>query len=187
MNYNDYELLYIINENEEAAEILYDKYKGLITKIVNKIYNMNPNIGIEKNDLMLEGMYGLDKAIKNFESEYNNKFITYAYKCIVSNIISYIKTNTKLKSKPLNDSISFDYIENDKETHIYNPFINAYKYIEEKEFNIYFINHLKGIEKEIIIYKMLGFSNIEISKILNISNKSINNAIYRIKNKLKKN
>ena len=36
-DYNDYELLYVLNENEEIREILYSKYKYIIIHIANDI------------------------------------------------------------------------------------------------------------------------------------------------------
>ena len=67
-DYNDYELISLIQENvEEAKEILYEKYLPLIKKIVNKWYIQNENLGIDKNDLIQEGLVGLNKAIDHFK------------------------------------------------------------------------------------------------------------------------
>ena len=66
--YNDYELLnYISENNEEANEILFEKYKPLIVNISNKLYKYCKNKGLELNDLIQEGMLGLNLALKNYD------------------------------------------------------------------------------------------------------------------------
>ena len=64
MEYNDFELVSLIRENnEEAREILYNKYKPIIVKkSTDQIYKLG-SYGMEINDLIQEGYIGLDNAI----------------------------------------------------------------------------------------------------------------------------
>ena len=63
-DYNDYELIEYINEgNEEANNILIKKYEPLIIKIATKMLPYCKNNGLEKNDLIQEGMVGLSHAL----------------------------------------------------------------------------------------------------------------------------
>lgn len=81
--YNDYELLdYISENNSDANEILYNKYIPLINSIAKSLYKYCKNQGLELNDLCQEGLLGLNYAIKTFDDTKDNTFYTYARTCI---------------------------------------------------------------------------------------------------------
>ena len=64
-DFNDYELLdYIAEGNEDANNIIIKKYEPLINKIAVKMLSFCKNNGLEKNDLIQEGMIGLNHAIE---------------------------------------------------------------------------------------------------------------------------
>jgi len=88
-DYNDYELINYIRENsEEANEILFEKYKPMIVNLATKMVNYSPNLGLEINDLIQEGMLGLNTAINSFDENDETSFYTYAKTCIERKIIS---------------------------------------------------------------------------------------------------
>ena len=94
MNYedNDYELLYLISENNESAkEIFYDKYKPTVEVKAKKYFRAVKGNGIELNDLIQEGMIGLSNAISDYQEQKNIKFYTFAATCIERNILTYIR------------------------------------------------------------------------------------------------
>lgn len=99
MEYNDFELVSLIRENnEEAREILYNKYKPIIVKkSTDQIYKLG-SYGMEINDLIQEGYIGLDNAINCFNEKENTSFYTFALLCIDRQIITYIKKNTNNKA-----------------------------------------------------------------------------------------
>ena len=69
MNYedlNDYELLSYVSEGDDVSEIIFEKYKPLIINISNKMYKYCQNSGVDINDLIQEGLVGLNIAIKTF-------------------------------------------------------------------------------------------------------------------------
>ena len=68
----------IKNGNEQALTYLLNKYKPLVNNKVNKYFI----IGAEKEDIIQEGMIGLYKAIKSFDTQKQNKFKTFANMCI---------------------------------------------------------------------------------------------------------
>ena len=109
MEYNDFELVSLIRENnEEAREILYNKYKPIIVKeSTDQIYKLG-SYGMEINDLIQEGYIGLDNAINCFNEKENTSFYTFALLCIDRQIITYIKKNTNNKAMILNDAINLD-------------------------------------------------------------------------------
>lgn len=192
-DYNDYELLnYISENNEEANEILFEKYKPLIISFSNKMYKYCHNKGLEINDLIQEGMLGLNLALKNYNQDKEASFYTYAKKCIERKIISLVISTCRLKHKALNDSISFEIKLNEDDTfekliedNSYNPeemIINLERENEiiEKAHTI-----LTDLERQVFDLKISGFNYKEIATILDKSPKTIDNAIQRLKSKIK--
>ena len=111
--FNDYELLdYIAEGNEEANNIIIKKYEPLINKIATKMLPYCKNNGLEKSDLMQEGMIGLNHAIDRYQEKEDTLFYTYAKKCIERKIISVVIASNRNKNKILNESISYDDDEN---------------------------------------------------------------------------
>ena len=106
---NDYELLYLIKEeNEDAKEVFFEKYRPLVEMKANKFYSMYKNNGYELNDLIQEGMLALNSAIKDYEHEKDVKFNTFANVCIDRQLLSYIRDFNRQKHQVLNSSVSID-------------------------------------------------------------------------------
>lgn len=106
---NDYELLYLVSENnEEANEMFYKKYKPIIEIKANKMYPAIKNKGYELNDLIQEGMIGLSQALKDYKEQKNVTFSTFANLCINRQMLTFIRNINRQKHKILNDSISID-------------------------------------------------------------------------------
>lgn len=192
-DYNDYELInYISENNEDANEILFEKYKPLITSISNKMYNFCKNKGLELNDLIQEGMLGLNLAIKNYDQNKDASFYTYSKKCIERKIISLVVSTSRLKHKALNDSLSFEINLNDDdkfevavEDNSYNPEEMIISTETENEIIDRIHSVLTDLEKQVFDLKIGGFNYKEIAEILDKEPKTIDNAIQRMKNKIK--
>lgn len=198
MNYrefNDYEILNYINENnEEAMEIIYEKYKPLITKIATSMYKKYcKNTGLDINDLMQEGMLALNKAINSYQENKDVLFYTYAKKCIERKIISTVICANRQKHKVLNESISFE-IDLDNNTNL-ETFLgdsknNPEKIIVSNESSKEFLDDIKksltDIETQVLQLKLDGFDYKEIAQIVGKDVKAVDNTIQRIRNKIKK-
>lgn len=186
MEYNDFELVSLIRENnEEAREILYNKYKPIIVKkSTDQIYKLG-SYGMEINDLIQEGYIGLDNAINCFNEKENTSFYTFALLCIDRQIITYIKKNTNNKTMVLNDAINLDdgkeYLFRDN-TDIEGSFINKE---DVKEFINLICDSLSDIEKKVFSLKLEGYVIGEIANLLNKDTKVIYNTLHRIKYKIK--
>lgn len=189
---NDYELISYINENnEEANNLLIKKYEPLIAKIANKMIISCPNTGIDINDLIQEGRIGLNHAISYFDSNKDITFYTYAKKCIERKMISVIIATKRLKHKILNESISYD-IDNDdynfenllkdNSSNPENIIINS---DSESELIKNIKKHLTDFEKEVFELLIASFNYKEIAIMLDKDKKQVDNAIQRIKNKVK--
>lgn len=192
-DYNDYELInYISENNEEANEILFEKYKPLIVNISNKMYNYCKNKGLELNDLIQEGMLGLNLAIKSYNQDKEASFYTYAKKCIERKIISLVASTCRLKHKALNESMSFEVTSNEQgtfeifmEDNSYNPENMIIDYETENEIIKKAHELLTDLEKQVFDLKISGFNYREIAEMLDKDTKTIDNAIQRLKNKIK--
>ncbi len=186
MEYNDFELVSLIRENnEEAREILYNKYKPIIVKkSTDQIYKLG-SYGMEINDLIQEGYIGLDNAINCFNEKENTSFYTFALLCIDRQIITCIKKNTNNKAMILNDAINLDdgkeYLFRDN-TDIEGSFINKE---DAKEFINLICDSLSDIEKKVFSLKLEGYDIGEIANLLNKDTKVIYNTLHRIKYKIK--
>jgi RNA polymerase sporulation-specific sigma factor len=192
---NDYELLYLISENnEDAKELFYKKYKPIIELKAKKFTKYVESKGYDYNDLIQEGMIGLSKAIKDFSEQKDVKFTTFANICIERQILSFMRNISAGRHKVLNESLSFDTTTNsyglplinlldDKNVNPETTFIES----EEKE-SLYndIVSILNEKEVEVFDLRTKGFSYKEISGLLNITEKSVGKYIEKIKTKISK-
>lgn len=194
-DYNDFELLSYVSEgNEEAIEVLFEKYNPLIVVTANRLYCYCKNTGLELNDLIQEGRLGLNLAINSFTDNKDTIFYTYAKTCIERKIISIIVAARRQKHRVLNESLSIEgslelnntfTFEKSLEDNSYNP-ENILVDIENQEELIKEIySHLTNFEVQVAELKINGFEYREIAEILDKDIKSIDNAIQRIRTKLK--
>ena len=106
---NDYELLYLVEEDNEAAkEIVYEKYRPMIYKYASRYYEGCRGCGLEKEDFIQEGYYGVFCAYKTYNPDKDALFYTYVDLCVRSKMHNLVTRNTSLKHKALNTSISLN-------------------------------------------------------------------------------
>lgn len=189
----DVEILKKIRSGDASAEIeLISRYKDLVTKISRCYFIAGGDI----EDIIQEGMIGLYKAIKNFNPNKEASFKTFAVLCIKHQIQSAIKSSTANKNKALSSAVSFqDFTESGNSTAMeYLPVelifdespedeaINKEEYLTLKR---KIKDILSPLEYKVLTYYINGYTYKEISANLNVSEKSIDNSLSRIKTKLK--
>jgi len=189
---NDNELLYYAYENnEEANNILIKKYEPLINSIATRMIKTCPYMGLDKSDLMQEGMIGLSHAVSHFNDQKDITFYTYAKTCIERKLISTIVAAKRLKHKALNDSISFDKDEEDVsfEKILKDNSSNPAEIIMDEEYTEELIEkirvNLTDFELQVFELMLSYFKYTEIAEILDKDKKQIDNAIQRIKGKVR--
>ena len=195
-DYNDYELLsYISEKNEEASEVLFEKYRPLILATANRMLGYCKNTGLELNDLIQEGMLGLNLAMNSFDEEKDTSFYTYAKMCIERKIISQVVSSRRLKHKVLNDSLSLENTDENNTDYVYDKSLtdNSYNPEEilfngenEKDLVKEVSDILTDFEAQVFELKINGFDYKEIAEILDKDIKAIDNALQRVKRKLEK-
>lgn len=190
---NDYELLSYVSEDESANEMIFKKYKPLIVETANNLYIYCKKMGVEINDLIQEGMVGLNKAINSFSESHETTFYTYASRCINRSIISYIVRLGRLKNKVLNNSVFLELYDEDQSNgfgksiadNSYNPENILISEESKKEILDIIDNDLSEFEREVINLKINGFKYKEIADMLGKDVKYIDNCIQKIKNKIR--
>lgn len=194
MNYkefNDYELLdHIHSCNEDANEIMIYKYRPLTVNLAKKLIKYC-NGGIDLNDLIQEGLVGLNEAINSFREDKETNFGTYAKLCIERRMYSLVKSTRTYKNKILNESISLeDEEENNIDRFLVDNRTNPSEMVAENDYHekvlIELNNQLTDLEKQVFELKKNDFNYKEIAEILDKDPKVIDNTIQRIKTKLKK-
>lgn len=188
---NDYELVYQVRENDEVAyNLLIGKYSNLVGMLAKKILRKYKYLGIEYDDLYQEGMMGIIKALKDYNND-NTMFYTYASLCARREIERFIKSHTRKKRIVFADSISINsYVNNNPDLVLedaipsdYNlekeyEYIDLYEQIINKRFDF------DLTDSSILELKANGFSTKEISKLLELTYKTVNYRMQRMKKQL---
>ena len=192
----DQQLLQMSQEGSETAEeLLIEKYKNLVKNRSKQYYI----VGADNEDVVQEGMIGLFKAIRSYDSQRDASFKTYAEECINNQILTAIKKANRLKHQPLNESISIsqditresedgaseavledvlkDPRDNEPETQMLLKEI--VQFLRAYDSGIF-----SRLEHQVLEEKMKGKNYIEIAECLGRSPKSIDNTLQRIRKKV---
>lgn len=184
MNYkNDYEIIYMIRENDDIARnIMFDKYMPIVKNIASNFYLSYSNIGADYDDFLQEGMIALNKAINSYDENGGSLFYTYVTLCINRHLITYCRNLTCKKHYSLNNSIGDDAI------YLYNDFRNYVDdYIDEKISQNEFIKikNMFSIDfSSVLELRYNGFCYREISQLLDISIGMVDSRLARIRKTL---
>lgn len=194
-NYNDYELLYLIGEsNEEAANLIYDKYKPMIEMKVKKYNALGKRFGLEYNDLFQEGMVGLTEAINSYKDNKDTKFASFANICVERQILSVLAYARRKKHSLLNNSFSLDASIDEEGSTLLDFILSdsvdpSIKVEDDEEIEYIYSNiykELSDFEKDVFNLKVMGLEYKEIASLLNKSYKSVDSALQRIRIKVRK-
>ena len=172
-----------------AEEQLAMRYTQLVRACARPLFLA----GGDSEDLIQEGMLGLLTAIRQFDPEMNASFKTYAEICIKSRMYSAVKSAARLKHLPLNDCLSLDHIlSEESQTQLAaNP--EAFRRTPEeqvlaRESKIEFYNasaqQLSKLEKQVLELYLDGLSYSGIALRTHRNEKSVDNAVQRIRRKL---
>ena len=193
-NLNDYELVSQAQElNEDAINILNEKYRPLIQKKCRKYFMYLKNKGLELEDLYQECILAFNDAITNFNELDDVSFYTFQNLCIDRKLVSELVKHNREKNKILNEAVPLEIYEKGKEVNLEdliqdnkpNPELGI---VQEEDLNLLINNvlsELTDLEEFVFKLKIEGFNYKEISDILDKDEKSIDNAIQRIKQKMK--
>ncbi len=193
---DDEQLIVQIHDGAEGdmVEYLMNKYKNLVRKKAASMYIL----GADRDDLIQEGMIGLFKAIRDYDIGRDASFMTFADLCISRQMYSAIASSARKKHAPLNSYISIYTSREDDEnsaTAIESILESDSSSIPEQliieQENIKALEdaidkELSNLERQILDLYITGMSIRQISAVLGRDLKSTDNAMQRIRKKLKK-
>lgn len=172
-------------KDENAIEELFNRYKYIASAVAHSYFLT----GGDSEDLLQEGLFAVFKAISSFNSKAN--FKTYVYTCVKNRIFTIIKSSNRYKNIPLNNYLSLSGGNDDQ--------IDKNKIIVDKNFspeesyiNLEAENELKNkisqvlsdYEYKILVQYLKGYSYRELGEMFSKKEKSIDNAIQRIRKKI---
>lgn len=137
--------------------------------------------GGDSEDLIQEAMFGLLKAIREFDPGHDAKFKTFAEVCIRNRIRSAVTNASRSKHAPLNNSIPFESPMLGSDASPEELFISRE---EEAERLTWLGRQLSSLEYEVLELFLLGLSYQEISEQVGRPIKSVDNAVQRIRRKV---
>lgn len=194
MNYPDNELTYYLHDNtEEAQDILYDKYKYIIEVLISKYRRVFLALNMDMDEIKQEANLAFSYAIYNYDCDKDASLSTFINLCVERKIRAVIRKYETNKNKAFSDSLSFDSTISDGDV-LLESIIGDDKYeplknLENIDTLKYINNEVKNIlsSGELEVYNLLkdGFDYNEIANILNKKPKQVDNAIQRIRSKLR--
>ena len=193
---SDEELILRLRDGEGAiTDYIMDKYKNLVRSKAKSMYIL----GGDNEDLIQEGMIGLFKAIRDYDAGRDASFYTFADLCISRQMYTAVQASHRQKHWPLNTYVSLygsSYGQGDNEElelaealppdQDQNPetlFIDRER-VEYLEGQI--DKELSSFEKQVLDLYLTGMSYSQIARVLGREEKSTDNALQRLKSKIKK-
>lgn len=177
-----------------ARETLVRKYIPMVKYIIRNYYSSF----LDFEDLMQEGLIGLLSAIDEYRpEEYDVKFSSFAYLCIIRRVYNVIKQSTGNKHRLLNEATSLQTPVGSDESRIIMDLVPApfnqfdpekmleEKYVDEAIGRV-LRNHLSILEYAVISRLLEGYSAREIEEEIGVGLKVIDNARTRVRTKLRR-
>ena len=194
---SDEELILRYRDGEEGIiDIIMEKYKNLVRKKAGSMYIL----GGDRDDLIQEGMIGLFKAVRDYDTGRDVSFFTFADLCISRQMYTAVQASSRQKHFPLNTYISLygRYMKNEK-VEEGEELLGALAGGQGKDPEEMFLEQervewieaaiakeLSPFEKQVLDLYITGMTYTEIAKVLGRDEKSTDNALQRLKGKIKK-
>ncbi len=185
MKYNDYELLDLIDDNDEVAyNIMINKYKPVIYNKALEYYTYlrnNNYEGLTLDDFLEEGLITLNHAIKSFDSNKGSLFYSFLLVCLTSSFNLMLRKIFTIKNRPLLKYQELEYEVKDSKG------IDPYDYVDNldiyNELNDYLYS-VSLIDSAIIELRLNDFKYSEIMELLDVGSSKINRTIKMMRERL---
>lgn len=168
--------------NRLAEEVLAARYHRLVRSCARPYFLA----GGDSEDLLQEGMFGLIKAIREYETGHGASFYTFAETCIRRRLYSVLKSAASGKHAPLNQAVPLDPSFFDANLSFANADPEVLLIDREKAASLLENARklLSEFEVKILGYYLDGLTCREIAETVGKSPKSVDNAVQRIRRKI---
>ena len=183
----DEELIFRFKNGEsEILDYLMEKYKNMVRKKARTMFL----IGGENDDLIQEGMIGLFKAVRDYQPDKDATFQTFASICVDRQIYNAIQSSNRQKHQPLNSYVSLSEQGGENEEHLGDTWVENPESIIIDQENVENLEQeitttLSPMENQVLEYYLAGNGYGEIAELMGKTTKSIDNALRRIRTKIK--
>lgn len=192
----DEELIDSLREGEAPImDYICNKYKNLVRREAKSMFIL----GADTEDLIQEGMIGLFKAVRDYDSGTDASFFTFAQLCISRQMYTAVQASKRKKHLPLNTYVSLDSQEdsgNQKgqeqpllELLADRTKLNPEELVLDKERVDYLERamekELSEFEKQVLDLYRTGMNYSQIARVLGRDEKATDNALSRAKQKIR--
>ena len=172
------------NGEKEISDYLMEEYKEFVRKKARAVYL----IGGETDDLIQEGMIGLFKAVQDYRPEKEASFRTFAGLCIDRQLYNAIQSSNRQKHLPLNSYVSLSEAGEAEDLEgrwSENPEAVVIDQERTRALAQKIRKTLSPMENKVLKYYMQGYGYVKIAELLGKKPKSIDNALQRIRGKIR--
>ncbi len=175
-----------LSGDAEAGNALVLRYSRLV-KVCTRPFFL---AGGDSEDLLQEGMIGLLSAIREFDPNGGSSFRSFAELCIRRRVISAARSAARQKHAPLNDGVSLEQLQSGESQHLFQQLTtrSPEDLVLDQAWADAFLaacsRFLSDFENRILMDYLHGLSYAEMAQRSGRSEKSIDNAIQRIRRKL---
>ena len=177
-----------VNGDRAAEESLAARYMQLVRACARPLFLA----GGDSEDLSQEGMFGLLSAIREFDPSQGVSFRSFAEHCIRMRLYSAVKTASRLKHLPLNDSMPLEQLSDDPSSQLSaapelfrrSPEDLVLARESKEELIELCKRRLSRLELQVLDCYLEGLSYRDIAQRLQKDEKSVDNAVQRIRRKL---
>src|ERR687887_2121721 len=181
------------NGDTGALDVLIRRYTGFVRLKASSYFLA----GGDSEDLIQEGLIGLYKAVRDFRSDKETSFRSFAELCVTRQIITAIKTATRFKHAPLNNYVSFSQTPAGQDpdsdctlgdalpgSHVHDPSVVVISTDELKSLVFCLGTGLSPLESDALRMYLEGSSYEDMAEVLDCDTKAIDNALQRVKRKI---
>ena len=181
------------NGDSTALDALIKRYAGFVRLKASSYFLA----GGDSEDLIQEGLIGLYKAVRDFRSDKETSFRSFAELCVTRQIITAIKTATRFKHAPLNTYVSFSHTPAGQESEgecslgdalpgpsVDDPSVCVISTEELQSLVFTLGTGLSRLEADALRLYLEGCSYEEMAEELGCDTKTIDNALQRVKRKI---
>src|SRR5438128_11518234 len=181
------------NGDSVALDQLIRRYTGFVRLKASSYFLA----GGDSEDLIQEGLIGLYKAVRDFRTDKETSFRSFAELCVTRQIITAIKTATRFKHQPLNQYVYFSHTPAGQDTDgectlgdalpgsiVDEPSIVVISTEELQSLVFTLGTGLSKLESDALRLYLEGSSYEEMADELDCDTKTIDNALQRVKRKV---